>query len=145
MSIPDPLWNQALIRVNKSSSCAWLNLIQFKVLHRLHYSNSKLSKMYSPADLTHMFWTCPHRTTYWDKVLKVLSDSLSLNLIPNAWMCIFGVQGDGDKNWINKHKNRIAFSTLWARRRILMDWKSHHPPNCSMWLRDLVFLKLEKV
>ena len=158
MDIPDSFWKQALIRVNKSSSCARLNLIQFKVLHRLHYSNSKLSKMYStvadscnrchnsPADLTHMFWSCPHLTTYWNKVLKVLADSLSLNLTPNAWMCIFGVQGDGDKTLINKHKNIIAFSTLLARRRILMDWKSHHPPNCSMWLRDLVFfLKLEKI
>ena len=130
MNIPHSFWKQALIRVNNSSSCARLNLIQFKVLHRLHYSNSKLSKIYStvadscnrchnsPADLTHMFWSCPHLTTYWNKVLKVLADSLSLNLTPNAWMCIFGVQGDGDKTLINKHKNKISFSTLLARRRI---------------------------
>jgi len=46
----------------------------------------------------------------------------------------------------NKVKNVIAFATLLARRRILLEWKSTNPPKDSMWLCDLVsYLKLEKI
>ena len=34
LSLSESFWNQALIRVNKSSSCSRLSIIQFKVLHR---------------------------------------------------------------------------------------------------------------
>ena len=46
VSLSESFWNQALIRVNKSSSVSRLSIIQFKVLHRVHYCNSKLSKIY---------------------------------------------------------------------------------------------------
>lgn len=39
-------WDCALTRVNSSSSCARLSLIQFKVLHRVHYSKAKLAEIY---------------------------------------------------------------------------------------------------
>lgn len=57
-------------RINRTSSCARLNLIQMKVLYRIHYSKTKLAKLYPnidetcdrcnafKADLTHMFWSC---------------------------------------------------------------------------------------
>lgn len=38
-------WDKALSRVN-GTSCARLNLIQFEVLHRIHYSKFKLAKIY---------------------------------------------------------------------------------------------------
>lgn len=137
----------------------WLNFQNILInMSNSRYLNFKLSKMYSNvvdtcnrchnslADLTHMFWFCPQLTNYWDTILKVLSESLSLNLQPNTWTCIFGVQGEGEQTLINKHKNIIVFSTFLAWRRILMDWTSPHPQNSSLWLRDLVsFLKLEKV
>ena len=37
-------WEGALMRVNSSSSCARLALIQFKVLHRAHYSKAKIGR-----------------------------------------------------------------------------------------------------
>lgn len=40
----------------------------------------------------------------------------------------------------------LAFSTLLARRRILLEWKSAHPPKSSSLMKDLIlFLKLEKI
>ncbi|XP_014833189.1 PREDICTED: uncharacterized protein LOC106910967 [Poecilia mexicana] len=42
--ISDETWNHALHRVNGSTSCARLGLIQFKVLHRIHYSRAQTLK-----------------------------------------------------------------------------------------------------
>ena len=69
MEISDAAWVCAQSRVNGTSSCARLNLIQFKVFHRIYYTKSKLSKIYpdiddhcdrcnsTSADMAHMFWT----------------------------------------------------------------------------------------
>lgn len=39
----------------------------------------------------------------------------------------------------------IAFTTLLARRLILLRWKQRAPPSFSHWIKDLMyFLKLEK-
>lgn len=65
--LEDDIWESVLLRVNNSTSCAKLSIIQFKVLQRIHYSKARLAKIYpntnahcdrcqnSPADRTHMF------------------------------------------------------------------------------------------
>ena len=45
-----------------------------------------------------------------------------------------------------KQLNVIAFASLIARRRILLQWKAASPPSAKVWLIDLMsFLKLEKI
>ena len=41
----DDVWDGALTRVNNSTSCSRLNLIQLKVVHRIYYTNSKLQNI----------------------------------------------------------------------------------------------------
>jgi hypothetical protein len=67
--ISDETWVRALSCVNITSSCVRLNLIQFKVRHRTHYSKVRLAKIYpeldetcdrcraTKADLAHMLWS----------------------------------------------------------------------------------------
>lgn len=45
--ISEAVWDRALCWVNGSSCCTRLNLIQFKVIHHVHYSKAKLAKIYS--------------------------------------------------------------------------------------------------
>ena len=43
-------------------------------------------------------------------------------------------------------KISIAFASLLARRRILLEWKSTFAPYVSLWLKDLImFLNLEEI
>ena len=154
INISEEVWDRALSWVNDASSCARLNLIQFKTLHRLHYSKAKLAKIYSTinntcdrcetaiGDLGHMFWACPKLREFWTSIFDILNQAFNLKLQDNPITAIFGTRVDlpGSK------ENVVAFATLIARRRILMEWKSEIPPKASMWLSDIImFLKLEKI
>jgi len=46
INISDTTWDDALCRINGSTSCAHLGLIQFKVLHLIHYSRARVSRIY---------------------------------------------------------------------------------------------------
>lgn len=79
-------------------------------------------------------------------IFKSLSDALNIDFQPSAAAAIFGITVSEYPVVRNSHKNIIAFATLLARRRILLHWKSKHPPKVSMWLSDLMlFLRLEKI
>lgn len=156
--LEEDTWESALLRVNNSTSCAKLNIIQFKILHRIHYSKARLAKIYpntdascdrcknSPADLTHMFWSCPALAIYWSTIFKMLSEALNIDLQPNAAMAIFGTSNRRYSTLRKSYKNIIAFTTLLARRRILLHWKSKNPPKISLWFSDLTqFIQLEKI
>ncbi len=154
----DRFWGEALEAVNSSSSCARLSLIQFKVLHRAHYSKAKLAKIYpdtvedkcnmyslSPCDLAHMFWLCPKLVGFWEAFFRTISEILQIRISPSPHIAIFG--GPEDINTMSKIKMNItAFTSLIARRRILLQWKSSLPPSFKSWIGDVMsFLKLEKI
>jgi len=122
LNIADSFWNQAIMRVNNSSPCARLNVLQFKVLHRLHYSDFKLLKMYSNAkdscnrcqNSQQIVLTCSGSAPNWQSTgrhFKVLLKSRNINILPDAWMYIFCVQGSGEQTLMKKHKNIIGEST----------------------------------
>ena len=157
ITFSDNWWGKAIERVFSSTSCARLSLIQFKVLHRIHYSKARLAEIYpnvdnrcdrcnhAPADLSHMFFLCPTLHTFWVSYFQIISEVLSLNLEPCPQIAIFGVPRD-TLTLQPTHADVIAFSSLLARRRILLMWKSPSPPSISTWLVDMMFfLKLEKI
>lgn len=75
-TIEDETWVKITGKVHSSSMCTRHALIQFKVLHRVHLSKSKLAKIYpqinptcdrcksAEATLIHMFWLCPNLEGY---------------------------------------------------------------------------------
>lgn len=158
LTLSDDFWEGALQAVNASSSCARLSLIQFKVLHRLHYSKAKLSRFYpdkhndqcercsqAPCNLAHMFWSCPRLTSFWESFFNTISKILKIDIHPSPHIAIFGRPPDG-VTLTAMQTNVIAFASLIARRKILFLWKSAHPPLFKVWLTDVMFLlKLERI
>ena len=157
LDIADWQWEEAQERVHSSSLCIRHGLIQFKILHRLHLSKLKLSKMFSsvdplcdrcsqtPASLGHMFWKCPNIRNYWISVFQLLSEVLGKPLDPDPIMAIFGVNSDNVK--LSKKQCMVLGAvTLLARRLILLNWKQKNPPSCSALIRDVMHhLQLEKI
>ena len=145
------------MRVHSSSVCARHGVIQCKLLHRVYWTKSRLSRIYSNIDplcdkcrqhygtFIYMCWTCPSLHIYWVSIFSTLSDVLKKTLEPCPLMAQFEVLSDSTK--LSKPQSDfLAFLCLIARRLILRHWKSQHPPSHSLWIRDiLAFPKLQKI
>lgn len=157
VDLSDDEWRSCLNRIHTSSLCIRHGLIQFKILHRLHYTRERLSKFFPEVDPAcprcghnsanegHMMWCCPNLDNYWGNIFKVLSHISAQNLVLDFRIGIFGVMPSQYK--ISKsQENAIAFATLLAHRLILFHWKSDKAPSYIQWLKEvLFFLPLEKL
>lgn len=157
LQLTDDIWDSILARVHSSSVCARHGLIQFKILHRLHLSKVKLSRIYpeldpacdrcklAPASLIHMFWSCPRLAPFWTSVFETLSQFLQVPIDPTPLIAIFCVIPD-NVPLTGLQSDTVAFATLLARHLILFGWKQAAPPSHVHWIRDLMYsLKLEKI
>lgn len=156
IKLSQELWSEALARVNSTTVCARLSLIQLKVLHRIHLTKARLHKLFpqtedsctrcsfSPADHTHTFFSCPKLASFWASFFDFMSRALHVSLSPCPIVAIFGVSLLSS---ITRQKAEvIAFASLIARRCILLHWKCPTPPPTTSWLKDLMsFLSLEKL
>lgn len=89
VEIREDLWDEVLTGIKLCSVNARLQLIQCKVIHRLHYSKTKLHRIFpslSPlcnrcnvmeGTLTHLFWTCPKLCNCWSLHFPVVFHCLS--------------------------------------------------------------------
>ena len=78
VKIKDELWNSILAKVHSISMCVRHALIQFKIVHRVHWSRVKLARIYpeveptfgrcgsAPGTLLHMYWSCPSLINFWN-------------------------------------------------------------------------------
>lgn len=143
IEIETEVWQSVLKCVHTPSICARHGVLQCKV----HWFKSKLACIYpgtdlncdkchlGPANLTHMFWTCP--------VFDSLSAITCANIQPSPLVVLFGVLPT-DHSLTSYFAELVAFLTLLARRLILMHSESSSPPH-THWIKDaLSFVKLEK-
>ena len=126
---------KCISNIHTSSICIRHGLIQFKVFHRLHYSNDRLAKIDpsvlptcprcgNQVSLGHMFWSCPSLVNFWSSIFDCLSVLCNTPLKPNPLTALFGVT-PSEIYTTNKQKRAIAFCSLITRRVILMNWKSN--------------------
>lgn len=150
-------WEHALHWVHSSSVCARHGILQCKVIHRVHWSKSKLARIHpdidpncdkchqEPANLSHMFWSCPSLAPFWARIFDSLSAITSANIQPSPLLALFGVLPIG-LSLPSYFAEFVAFLTLLARRAILLRWKGPSPPSHSQWIKDaLFFMRLEKI
>ena len=82
MDLSDITWQAAVALVHSSSVCIRHGLLQFKVLHRLHFSPGRLARIYPDSDqacarcgqesalLSHMLWSCPRLASFWKEIFN---------------------------------------------------------------------------
>lgn len=132
------LWEDDLDLVHSSSPCARHSLIQLNIILRVHWTKAKLAKIFpdvypscphcksQPADLLHMFWPCPLLRTSWTDIFQAYSTMSGVRIPPNPICAIFGFT-DGTHSLRSKLHVVIAFTSLPARRQILLLWKEKDP------------------
>lgn len=156
VDISDIKWRDILHLVQTSSICARHSLMQCKVLHRAHFTNAKLARIFplrgdacnrckqSPANHTHMFWSCPSLKAFWSSIFNTLEQALNTPIPLNPLTALFGVPPT--QNMPTTTQRVIAFTTLLARRAILLKWKHVSPPTHDRWIQDLLqCINLEKI
>lgn len=132
MVFTDEWWDRAVNVVRCSIPCARLQLIQFKVLHRVHRSRSQLSRFYpdsvrnvcdrcgaSPCNLGHMYFFCPVLHGFWDSYFRVTSSALGITLERCPYTAIFGLPL-GESSLSGAHVDILSFTFLIARHCVLM-------------------------
>uniref|UniRef100_A0A8C7ZH32 Reverse transcriptase domain-containing protein n=1 Tax=Oryzias sinensis TaxID=183150 RepID=A0A8C7ZH32_9TELE len=157
INISEEQWDLALGSIHTTSICARHGLIQFKIIHRLHWTRLRLSKIFpdvdplcircgqAPASLSHMFWGCSRLSNFWSDISLTLSKILNQTVKLDP---LIGILGITDPQTFKKKSERslIKFTCLVARRIILLNWKQIQPPTHIQWIRDILcFLNLEKI
>ena len=148
IEIPEDVWESILSNIHSSSINARHTLVQFKVVHRLHYSKSRLHAIYpntSPlcdkckletGTLAHQFWFCPKLNSYWSLIFDYLSKALKKTIDPDPLLAMFG-HVTFNPSIKSSEGRAISLCTLLAKRLILQQWKSESSPSFKQWLRDL--------
>lgn len=110
-------------------------LIQFKVLHRLHYSKTKLNKIFesvssmcdrcgtAEGSLSHLFWHCPVLSNFWSDIFNCLSKQCQINIPPDCNLAIFGCS-DNTRALPSHQKQILRAGMVAVKKRILLNWKS---------------------
>lgn len=126
-------------------------MIQFKVVHRLHWSKTRLSKIkdgfdstcdrcrQQPASVLHMFWTCPKLGSFWKSIFETMSKICGIPITACPFMAIFGVM----PVFLN---HTLIFLHSFGRRLILLKWKEPLPSVYGHWVKDVMYnTQLEKI
>lgn len=153
--ITDDTWHKIIQGIFSSSICLKHAVIQFKIVHRLHWSKVRLSKIKAdidptcdrcrqdPATLLHMFWTCPKLCTFWQSIFETFSKIFGKGLAPSPFIALFGVAQMGShlEMW---ERTILAFCSLLARKLILLKCKDPTPSTYSHWIREVIPYKVRE-
>jgi len=113
-------------------------------IHRIYWTKVRLAKVkpgvdplcgrcnHTLADLLHRFWLRPSLTSFWLLIFNCFSLVTKRQIEPCPLVALFGLS----PNVTGLSGN--AFSTLLARRRILLLWKQNFPPSFDDWLKDVM-------
>uniref|UniRef100_A0A672IKH9 Reverse transcriptase domain-containing protein n=1 Tax=Salarias fasciatus TaxID=181472 RepID=A0A672IKH9_SALFA len=149
LTLDNHWWDSVLQHIHKSTICARLTLIQFKVLFRCHYSKTRLAKIFpstldicdrcglSPCNLTHMFFSCSALANFWRTYFDTMSKVLLKTVDFSPCVAIFGLPVDFS-NYSPLQLQVISFTSLIARRHLLLQWKSVTAPSSKRWICEVM-------
>lgn len=157
IQIDDDVWEESLSRIRSCSINVRHQLIQFKVIHRLHYSKSKLHRFFptisslcdrckaAEGSLSHLFWTCPRLYTFWCEIFNWFSGMYGCVFEPDPEMALFGYSSFlSDQS--PSVQCTIIYGMVIAKKMILNLWKSDTVPLFKTWLTELTsVLHMEKI
>lgn len=149
VEISDGLWAMGLERIKVCSINARLQLIQYKVIHRLHYSKTKLNRIFpsvsaicdkcksNDGTLAHLFWDCHKLRGFWDDIFHLYSVIYNKPLQPDGIFAILHCS-TYSITLPTALQEALMFGMVIAKRVILREWKSCSPPCFKQWLNDMV-------
>ncbi len=149
IEIEDKSWDEVLTNIKSCSINARLQLIQYKIVHRLHYSKTRLTKIFpnlSPlcnrcnaaeGTLAHLFWTLAKLHNFWSLIFQWFSSAFNITVTPDPETALLG-HSNILKNLDCNIRIALIHGMMIAKRCILKLWKSDLAPKFETWLRELL-------
>ncbi len=146
--LSDETWDRCLTAVRSCSVNSRHQLIQFKVIHRLHYTKTKLHKMFSSVspfcdkckvmeDTTaHAFWYCPSLSVFWTSIFDWFFKAYNRPLLLDVELAIFGFS-QHTSSLPKALQQALTLGMIVAKRLILKNWKSSSPSSFRLWTMDM--------
>ena len=157
IELSESMWTKCLSGIHSCSVNSRHQLIQFKIVHRLHYSKVRLHRIYpsvspvcdrcnvSEGTLSHAFWSCSSLTNFWSKIFDWYSKAYKSPLQPEPGLVIFGCT-QTMRTVPAAMRQPLELGLIVAKRLILKEWKSPHPPSFQLWVTDMLSLiQMEKL
>lgn len=138
-NVSDEIWEEGLSRKKSCSVNSRYKLIQFKVMHRIHYSKTRLNKIFpsiSPqcdrskmaeGTLAHLFWFCPILYDFWSNIFELFSSAYRINIQPDHSLAIFSYSDVMD-TIPHTHQHALMVGLITAKKVILLNWKTSQAP-----------------
>lgn len=155
--IADEMWERGLEKVNTCSYSAKHCLIQFKIIHMLHYTKEKLHRIFpETSDLCdkckssvgtplHSYVLCPKICSFWIDVFHIMSEVMKTAIKPEPLPIILGIL-DSSINLSHAQQCFVSYGIIIAKKLILTMWKSERAPTSKMWLQELTAtLHMERI
>ena len=125
-----------------------IQLIQYKINHRVHITQHKMYKMgFTDSDLcthctlhtadnyVHALWQCPPVHQFWQEIITNLSLLLGCSLPLSPSLCLLG--DSSEINTSNQNTTSILVALSIAKKTILLNWKNRDQLSISQWLNLL--------
>uniref|UniRef100_A0A3B1JFC8 Reverse transcriptase domain-containing protein n=1 Tax=Astyanax mexicanus TaxID=7994 RepID=A0A3B1JFC8_ASTMX len=158
MEILDDFWAKSLQSIQSCSINTSYQLIQYKVLHRLHYSQTKLHSIYADVSplcakcksqngtLAHLFWSCPNLQNFWLQVFYCYATAYKISLSPDPLVAILGWSSAIEQHDDYCTIQAIQHGMVIAKKTILLVWNKETAPKYETWLSELLStLHMEKI
>nr|XP_057934911.1 F-box only protein 8 isoform X1 [Doryrhamphus excisus] len=141
----DPeFWKQICLNSFRLIKNPNLQLVQFKTIHRVHYTGQRMFKMgltdsnicvYCPDhvvdDYLHSMWACAPISNFWQAVCEDLSLALGTSIPSSPVLCLLG-----DLSTVNvetNHTQLLITALSIAKKTILINWKSKKKLNIASY------------
>ena len=151
IAVSDEIWSEGLKRIHTGSINSRLQLVQFKIMHRLHYSKVKLNRMYptvsdicdrcstSRGTLAHSFWSCSKIAPFWHNIFSWYSRVYNITITPDPLAVLLGCS-PAFLALPYSIQQSLILGTLVAKRLILNEWKTPTVPCFNNWLNEFISL-----
>ncbi len=146
-TISDDAWCKCLSSIHTCSINSRHQLIQYKVIHGLHYSRVKLHSFFSftsplcvkckqsNGTLAHMLWFCNKLRRFWHEVFHFYSEVYGYDLLPDPET---GILGWSHQLETLSHSKALSclYGKVIAKKIILKVWNKDISPSFEAWLTE---------
>lgn len=143
LQLADEDWEEGIQQYLPLAISARDRFIQLKFLHCAYYSPTRLARIYpdrmarcprcssDSADFFHVVWSCPGVVEFWKNILTDINSIGKMKVPYSPIPLLLGICDFLEVSW--GKKLFIFYTTLYARKAILLQWNHSQPPTRQLW------------